>query len=322
MVQEAVRKALTNSEQWNRRSYIGASEISACPLELYYKKSGGDDFRGSGKTVRGHAVERAFVQLLKKGGLDVRYHDGHVNHQRELIFSGYPVVAHPDGIIYEKGKPAAVLEVKSVSSMLFQKLDSAYERWIIQSRLNAHLAGVKKAVLAAVDASDFERVKEWSFVAMSEAEAQELGEKAKRIFQAIELGIEPAAEPSADNCKYCSFADRCANRWIPTVEEKETEVEADEVKDALEAMRRVSELKEEIKQLEKWAKPELLSFAKEHKAGRLKAGGLLAVLTPRRGSVRLATKKMKAELPDLPWEKYEKKSADTIALKIKEVNDE
>jgi|GEM_PF-5506438 len=317
-IREIINRAIYAKERWDRDDYVGASEIAKCPLDLYYAKSEDDGFRGNGKTERGHAIEVALIRLLKKGGMDIRYHAGHVDHQKELAMEGYPVKAHPDGIVYEKRKPAAVLEVKSVGTAAFRALTAAKESWIVQARLNAYLAGVPKALIVAVDASDLENVKEWRFDAMSETEAKEYGEKAKAIFAAIELGIEPEPEPSAENCKYCHWKERCANRWIPDDEAKTKEVEAPEIADAVEAMRKAKELKDEAKALESWAKPAILEAAKSRDAGRLKAGGFVAVVTPRKGSVRLDTKRLKAEHPEIEWSEYEKRGADTVALTIKE----
>jgi len=317
-IEMAIHRAFVNKEVWDRSDYIGASEIAGCPLKIYYDKTEPTDFKGNGKTERGHAIEVALIQLLKQGGMDIRYHAGHINHQKEFKHPDYPVAVHPDGIVYQRSKPFAVLEVKSVGSDYFRKIKEPLHSWVVQTRFNAFMANLPKALLVAVNASDLEDVKWWEFDAMSETEAKEYLEKAKKIMAAIELGAEPFAEPSEERCKWCEHKTKCANVWIPDEEQKQKEVETDEAKDALEALKEAKELKDRAKDLESFAKAKILSIAKEHEAGKIKSGHLVAILEPRKGRVSIDTKKLFAEHPEIDKSKYEKSSAPSVAIKLKE----
>ena len=315
---DAVIRALLNKEKWDRTKFVGASEIADCPLKIYFNKLGKSEFKGNGKTERGRAIEIALISLLKKGGMDIRYHDGHVNHQKEIKHPDFPVMVHPDGIIYKNNKPYAVLEVKSVGSEYFRKIKEPLNSWVTQARFNAYMARLDKALLVAVNANDLEDIKEWEFKAMDEAEALSFLEKAKKVMAAVEMEIEPFAEPSEERCKWCEFKNECANRWIPDEEAKNNEVETNEAYDALEKLKEAKELKEKAKELEEVAKAEILELAKKHNATKIKWGSLKAIVETRKGRVTIDTKKLFAEHPEIDKSKYEKVGKPITAIKFKE----
>ena len=317
-LKDVVTRAILNKEKWDRSKFVGASEIADCPLKIYFNKIGKSEFKGNGKTERGRAIEIALISLLKKGGLDIRYHDGHVNHQKGIKHPDFPVVVHPDGIIYQNSKSYAVLEVKSVGSEYFRKIKEPLNSWVVQTRFNAYMAGLKKAVLVAVNASDLEDVKEWEFDAMDEIEALALLEKAKKIMTAVEMGIEPFAQPREDRCKWCEFKNECSNVWKPSEEAKEKEVETDEVKEPLEKLKKAKELKDEAKELETQAKAQILNTAKKYEAAKLRSGNLLAIVETRKARVTIDTKKLFAEHPEIDKSKYEKTGKPVVAIKLKE----
>lgn len=332
---QAVTTAIYGKEKWDRSGYIGASEISGCPLKIYYEKTEDSGFRGNGKTERGHAIESAIISLLKGGGMDIRFYDnGHTNRQKEIEHPDAPVKVHPDGFIYEtierphskridqmvrESFPVAILEVKSVGTDRFKSLSEPDHSWIIQTRFNAYMAMVPKGLLVAVDASDFENIKEWEFNAMSEAEAQPYLQKAAKIMTAIEIGVEPIAEPTASNCRWCNWSARCQNKWIPTEEAKVNEVEVPEIEEAIQKLKRAKDLQDEAKTLESESKPIIMQAAETHNAARVKCGNFVAVLEPRKGSVTIDTKRLLADHPEIDKSPYEKQGAATVALKLKEI---
>jgi hypothetical protein len=332
---KAVQSAIYGAEKWDRSSYVGASEIGGCPLKIYYEKTEDSGFRGNGKTVRGHAIESALIALLKRGGMDIRFYDnGHTNRQKEIKHPVYPVIVHPDGIIYKsherphakiEGKTVkesfedAILEVKSVGTDAFRNLKEPAPGWVVQSRFNAFMVGVPRALLVAVDASDFENIIDWTFEAMTAEEADAYLEKAKRIMAAKEIGVEPIAEPTSDNCKWCDWKERCERRWIPDEEAKAAEAEAPEIEDYIAKMNRAKELKDEAKTLESEARPAILQAAQAHNAARLTAGGFRVIVESRKGRMTLDTKRMLADHPEIDRAQYEKQGAASIALKIKEM---
>lgn len=331
----AIQAAIYSAEKWDRSGYVGASEIGGCPLKIYFDKTEDSGFRGNGKTERGHALESALISLLKRGGMDVRYYNnGHTDRQKELEHPDAPVKVHPDGIIYEtferphstridqmvkESKPVAILEVKSVGTDRFRTLNNPDASWIIQTRFNAYMAMVPNALLVAVDASDLENIKEWTFDAMSETEVQPLLEKARKIIVAIEVGIEPMAEPSGSNCKWCEWQTQCQNKWIPDEEVKAVEVEAPELEGALIMLNKAKELQGEAKGLEAEAKALIMLSAQTHNAGRLRSGHFIAILEPRKGSVTVDTKRLLADHPEIDKSPYEKQGAGSVAIKLKEV---
>lgn len=331
----AIQAAIYSAEKWDRSGYVGASEIGGCPLKIYLDKTEDNGFRGNGKTERGNALESALIGLLKRGGMDIKYYNnGHTDRQKEITHSEAPVKVHPDGIIYEtferphstridqvvkESRPVAILEVKSVGTDRFRSLTQPDQSWVTQTRFNAYMAMVPKGLLVAVDASDLENVKEWEFEAMSETEAQPLLDKARKIIVAMECGIEPIAEPSGSNCKWCEWQTQCQNKWIPDEDAKVVEVEAPEIEDAVMKLKRAKELQDEAKTLEAEAKPAIMQSAQTHNAGRLRVGNFIAILEPRKGSVTVDTKRLLADHPEIDKSPYEKQGAPTVALKLKEI---
>jgi len=132
------------------------------------------------------------------------------------------------------------------------------------------------------------------------------------------MEIELFAEPSEDRCKWCEFKNECSNVWMPNEEAKEKEVETDEVRGALEKLKKAKELKDEAKELETEAKAEILNVAKKYEAARLKSGNLIAIVETRKGRVTIDTKKLFAEYPEIDKSKYEKVGKESIAIKLKE----
>ncbi|NPA64471.1 MAG: hypothetical protein GXO16_05810 [Epsilonproteobacteria bacterium] len=331
-LKDVVRRAFLSRQQWDRSGYVGASEIAYCPLKIYYDKVEPDGFTGNGRTERGHAIEVALIRLLKEGGLDVRYY-GH--NQKEFKHTDAPLVAHPDGIIYEAferphkkdpsktvtdHKEMGVVEVKSLGSEYFRQIKEPLSSWVVQTRLNAWMAGLPKALLIAVNASDLEDLKWWEFEAMSDEEAKVYVEKAKKIFAAIELGVEPIAEPSQESCKWCAHKGKCHTRWVPSEEAKAKEVEADDAtKEAIAKMIEAKELKAKAKELEDEAKAKIIEAAKENEAAKIVGDGAIAIIEHRKGRTTIDTKKLFAEHPEIDRSKYEKKTKDSVVIKIKEI---
>jgi len=171
-----------------------------------------------------------------------------------------------------------------------------------------------------VSASDLEDLKWWELEAMSETEARAYIEKAKKIFAAIELGVEPIAEPSQESCKWCAHKEKCHTRWLPDEAAKEREVEADdETQTAIEKLLEAKNLKAKAKELEDEAKAAILQKAKESEAAKIVSPNAVVSIIRSKGRVSIDTKKLFTEHPEIDRSRYEKRGKDTISIKVKEI---
>jgi CRISPR/Cas system-associated exonuclease Cas4 (RecB family) len=103
-----------------------------------------------------------------------------------------------------------VLDIKSINSMLFRKLEQPKEENIYQVQLYMHFFGIKKGILLYVD-KDQQNLKEF-FLDYDEQLCKNLMDKFYALKSQIESDILPAKledYPRNWQCNYCVFKDIC-----------------------------------------------------------------------------------------------------------------
>jgi len=116
-----------------------------------------------------------------------------------------------------------VLDIKSINSMLFRKLDKAKEENIYQVQLYMHFFGVKKAILLYVD-KDQQNIKEF-FIDYDEALCKSLMDKFYKLKELVEKDILPERlkdYPKNWQCQYCAFKDVCKKTSASVYQPKTT----------------------------------------------------------------------------------------------------
>lgn len=105
-----------------------------------------------------------------------------------------------------------VLDIKSINSMLFRKLEEPKEENIFQVQLYMHFFGIKKAILLYVD-KDQQNLKEFS-VDYDEKLCRDLMDKFYALKEKIEKDVVPerlSDYPKNWQCQYCQYKDVCKN---------------------------------------------------------------------------------------------------------------
>jgi CRISPR/Cas system-associated exonuclease Cas4 (RecB family) len=103
-----------------------------------------------------------------------------------------------------------VLDIKSINSMLFRKLENPKEENVFQIQLYMHFFGIKKAILLYVD-KDQQNLKEF-FVDYDEALCKDLMDKFYNLKEKIEQDVVPERlqdYPKNWQCMYCQYKDIC-----------------------------------------------------------------------------------------------------------------
>ena len=103
-----------------------------------------------------------------------------------------------------------VLDIKSINSMLFRKLDQPKEENVYQVQLYMHFFGIKKGILLYVD-KDQQNLKEF-FLEYDEQLCKGLMDKFYALKGQIEVDTLPAKledYPRNWQCTYCQFKDIC-----------------------------------------------------------------------------------------------------------------
>ena len=103
-----------------------------------------------------------------------------------------------------------VLDIKSINSMLFRKLEAPKEENIYQVQLYMHFFGIKKGILLYVD-KDQQNLKEF-YLDYNEPLCKDLMDKFHTLKGQIETNIIPAKLPDFPKnwqCQYCTYKDIC-----------------------------------------------------------------------------------------------------------------
>jgi len=103
-----------------------------------------------------------------------------------------------------------VLDIKSINSMLFRKLEEPKEENIYQVQLYMHFFGIKKGLLLYVD-KDQQNLKEF-FLEYDESLCKGLMDKFYALKSQIETDVLPAKledYPRNWQCTYCQYKDIC-----------------------------------------------------------------------------------------------------------------
>ena len=204
----------------DRSSYIGASELGACPRKVVLNKitPPPHDLATLLRFKRGHMAEELVAEALSE--------NGKFKPQREVEASTdnpVPIKGHLDFLF--QGKTLGVLEVKSVTSIP----DSPYESWEMQLHtqmgllaLNRPYVQIKGAILA-IDLLNG-GMQLFNGYTPNEELFQGLLKKAEHIWSCLTEGTEPVIEPGP-LCGWCDHGNDCPafngeevpEEFVPTV---------------------------------------------------------------------------------------------------------
>lgn len=190
-----------NKEQ--TRFYI--TDAGKCPRAVFFKFKNAPREATDPRIMRifehGENIHRSIFNILYRLKLGV---------VTEVPIPSQEIVSGRADAILCMGNENYLLDIKSINSMIFKKMDIAKEDNVFQIQLYMHFFGIKKGILLYID-KDRQEMKEF-FVNYDEALCKGLMDKFHALKGQVEQGIVPsrlADYPRNWQCDYCAFKDIC-----------------------------------------------------------------------------------------------------------------
>lgn len=198
--------AHTARDLGDRRTYVGASDVSGCirKAALGKRSPGGETLAGLLRMRRGHVAESIFRDVFEAAGVPHRY-------QVEAVHPQEPwIKAHVDFVLEEGGRPVA-FEVKTTDGVP----SSPHAGWVRQLHQQMGLLtlaeGLPAAGMVAVLDVNSGDVGLFNGYTHDPEVFEALLEKARRIRFLVESGEEPGPGDTERGplCGWCRFLSGC-----------------------------------------------------------------------------------------------------------------
>jgi CRISPR/Cas system-associated exonuclease Cas4 (RecB family) len=258
----------------NRDTVLTASENLRCLRELKFSKTTPRESDKWGMAERGHAVEAWVVDKIYEGLRST-------NHwiklegieQRSFLHDESGLSGTPDGVIVVDGGPVLV-EFKSIDPRTnLEAMTAPKPQHMAQVQqnmwlLNMHDIAVQEAMILYVDASDFQRTKQFD-VAYDGGDMARRAEIRAAILFDTEVMDLPAEGLTNNGCTYCAFKEECSAIQVAKGEKRKSDKPSMPVfapRGITESVREYGSIKEQIKDLEARA-DSLSATIKEYATG-------------------------------------------------------
>lgn len=244
----------------DRNAVLTASENLRCLRELKFNKTATTPRPQEkwGMAQRGHAVEAWVVeQLVESLGLGERISLAG-NDQRSFLCDDAGLSGTPDGVFFKDGK-WTLLEFKSVDPRTnIEAMTAPKPQHFAQVQQNMwllrfHDFSVDSAVILYVDASDFQRMRQFDVPYDGGEVAKRAEIRAGLLFDAPSPADLPAEGLTNNGCTYCAFKEECSAIQVAQGETRKSEKPSMPVfapRGITESVREYGSIKEQIKVLE------------------------------------------------------------------------
>jgi CRISPR/Cas system-associated exonuclease Cas4 (RecB family) len=254
----------------DRNSVLTASENLRCLRELKFSKTTPRESDKWGMAERGHAVEAWVVEQLRRAMLLPMFAG---DQQRSFLHDESGLSGTPDGLVMVEGK-WILLEFKSVDprtnldAMTAPKPQHAAQVQQNMWLLNMHDYTVDEAMVLYVDASDFQRHKQFNVAYDNGDMARRAEVRAAILFDTDVMDL-PAEGLTNNGCTYCAFKEECSAIQVAKGEKRKSDKPSMPVfapRGITESVREYGSIKEQIKELEARA-DDLAATIKEYATG-------------------------------------------------------
>jgi CRISPR/Cas system-associated exonuclease Cas4 (RecB family) len=254
----------------DRNAVLTASENLRCLRELKFNKTTPRESGKWGMAERGHAVEAWVVEQLRRAMLLPMFAG---DEQRSFLHDESGLSGTPDGLVMVDGK-WILLEFKSVDprtnleAMTAPKPQHAAQVQQNMWLLNMHGYTVDEAMVLYVDASDFQRHKQFNVAYDGGETAQRAEIRAAILFDTDVMDL-PAEGLTNGGCTYCAFKEECSAIQVAKGEKRKADKPSMPVfapRGITESVREYGSIKEQIKALEARA-DDLAATIKEYATG-------------------------------------------------------
>lgn len=254
----------------DRNAVLTASENLRCLRELKFNKTMPRESEKWGMAERGHAVEAWVVEQLRRALLLPMFAG---DAQRSFLHDESGLSGTPDGLVLVDGK-WLLLEFKSVDPRTnLEAMTAPKPQHLAQVQqnmwlLNMHNYTVDEAMVLYVDASDFQRHKQFD-VTYDNGEMARRAEIRAAILFDTDVTDLPAEGLTNGGCTYCAFKEECSAIQVAKGEARKSDKPAMPVfapRGITESVREYGSIKEQIKALEARA-DDLAATIKEYATG-------------------------------------------------------
>jgi CRISPR/Cas system-associated exonuclease Cas4 (RecB family) len=254
----------------DRNAVLTASENLRCLRELKFSKTTPRESDKWGMAERGHAVEAWVVEQLRRAMLLPMFAG---DQQRSFLHDESGLSGTPDGLVMVDGK-WILLEFKSVDprtnleAMTAPKPQHAAQVQQNMWLLAMHNYSVEEAMILYVDASDFQRHKQFNVAYDGGETAQRAEIRAAILFDTDVMDL-PAEGLTNNGCTYCAFKEECSAIQVANGEKRKADKPSMPVfapRGITESVREYGSIKEQIKALEARA-DDLAATIKEYATG-------------------------------------------------------
>ena len=257
----------------DRNAVLTASENLRCLRELKFSKTMPKAFDRWGMAQRGHAVEAWVVAQLAVTGETILL-DG--DNQRSFLDSMSGLSGTPDGVWMMDGNTPVLLEFKSVDPRTnLEGLSAPKPQHFAQIQQNMWLLqqngiDVQQAVVLYIDASDFQRMKQFDVAYDGGEVASRAAIRSEILFDAETAAELPAEGLTNNGCTFCAYKEECSAIQVAKGEKRKSE-RPEALPDfaprgITESVRELGAIKDSIKVLEARA-DELSATIKEYAIG-------------------------------------------------------
>jgi CRISPR/Cas system-associated exonuclease Cas4 (RecB family) len=260
----------STDEFLDRNAVLTASENLRCLRELKFSKTTPRESDKWGMAERGHAVEAWVVEQLRRAMLLPMFAG---DEQRSFLHDESGLSGTPDGLVMVDGK-WILLEFKSVDprtnleAMTAPKPQHAAQVQQNMWLLAMHNYPVEEAMVLYVDASDFQRHKQFNVAYDGGETAQRAEIRAAILFDTDVMDL-PAEGLTNNGCTYCAFKEECSVIQVAKGEKRKADKPSMPVfapRGITESVREYGSIKEQIKALEARA-DDLAATIKEYATG-------------------------------------------------------
>lgn len=246
----------------DRSAVLTASENLRCLRELKFSKTTPVPFERWGMAQRGHAVEAwvveqiaASLQLGEKISL-------HGDNQRSLLDDVSGLSGTPDGLFRTADNDLILLEFKSADPRTnLEAMTAPKPQHLAQVQQNMwllrrHGLRVERAIVLYIDASDFQRMRQFDVAYDNGETAQRAEIRAELLFGAANPAALPAEGLTNNGCGFCAFTEECSAIQVANGEKRKQNKPAMPVfapRGITESVREYGSIKSQIKALEERA---------------------------------------------------------------------
>jgi len=208
MLKELIDKFYLDKQRDKEQQHFYITDAGRCARALFFK------FKNAPRREMEPSVLRLFDhgdhmhQLIMKPLLSIR--DVHVV-ASEVNIPPQEIVSGRSDAIISDGKSLYVLDIKSMNSMIFDKLSEPKAENVDQIQLYLHYFKIPKGILLYVNKNSLE-LKEF-VVDYKKEKALELLQRLAETKSKIDAGVIPdrlANYPDDWQCRYCQFREICS----------------------------------------------------------------------------------------------------------------